>query len=124
MNSPFWGKRNVIKGKNGDNYLAMNIVNFEIDFHVEDDGNRSTPTLYFERSTQNPNKSVIYGGRSATVGPQAKLEHYQRALAYADIKLAVLSLTGRIRSAILILKDVIIKNKNTAKEKYLNIFFF
>ena len=83
-----------LKGKNGDNYLAMNIVNFEIDFHVEDDGNRSTPTLYFERSKKNPNRSVIYGGKSATVGPQAKLEHYQRALAYADIKLTVLSDTG------------------------------
>ena len=92
--SPIWGKGNVIKGKSGDNYLAMNIVNFEIDFHVEDDGNRSTPTLYFERSKKNPKRSVIYGGKFATVGPQAKLEHYQRALAYADIKLTVLSDTG------------------------------
>ena len=92
--SPIWGKGNLIKGKNGDNYLAMNIVNFEIDFYVEDDGNASTPTLYFERSQKNPMRSVIYGGRNATIGPQAKLEHYQRALAYADIKLTVLSDEG------------------------------
>ena len=37
---------------------------------------------------------MIYGGKSATIGPQAKLEHYQRALAYADIKLTVLSDKG------------------------------
>ena len=92
--SPTWGKGNFIIGRNGDNYLAMNIVKFEIDFHVEDDGNSATPTLYFEKSKRNPRKSVIYGGRNATIGPQAKLEHYQRALAYADIKLTVLSDEG------------------------------
>ena len=92
--SSIWGQGNLIKGKNGGNYLAMNIVNFEIDFHVEDDGDRTTPTLYFERSKKNPRRSVIYGGKSATIGPQAKLEHYQRALAYADIKLTVLSDEG------------------------------
>jgi hypothetical protein len=43
---------------------------------------------------KNPRRSVIYGGREATIGPQAKLEHYQRALAYADIKLTVLSDEG------------------------------
>lgn len=37
---------------------------------------------------------MIYGGKAATIGPQAKLEHYQRALAYADIKLSVLSDEG------------------------------
>jgi hypothetical protein len=37
---------------------------------------------------------VIYGGRYATIGPQAKLEHYQKSLAYADIKLTVLSDEG------------------------------
>lgn len=92
--SLIWGQGNIIKGRKGDNYLAMNIVNFEIDFHVEDDGNRSTPTLYFERNIKNPKRSVIYGGKYATIGPQAKLEHYQRALAYADIKLTVLSDEG------------------------------
>ena len=89
-----WGKGNFIIGRNGDNYLAMNIVKIEIDFHVEDDGKSATPTLYFEKSSRNPRKSVIYGGRNATIGPQAKLEHYQRALAYADIKLTVLSDEG------------------------------
>ena len=89
-----WGQNNFIKGKNGGNYLAMNIVNFEIDFYVEDDGDPSTPTLYFERSKKNPNSSVIYGGKSATIGPQAKLNHYQRPLAYADIKLTLISDEG------------------------------
>lgn len=92
--SQTWGKGNLIKGKKGNNYLAMNIVNFEIDFYVEDDGDRATPTLYFDRSKKNPKRSVIYGGRQATIGPQAKLEHYQKALAYADIKLTVLSDEG------------------------------
>ena len=48
------GCRELRKGENGNNYLAMNIVNFEIDFYVEDDGNPATPTLYFEqvRKTQ------------------------------------------------------------------------
>ena len=92
--SQTWGDGNFIKGKNGGNYLATNIVNFEIDFYLEDDGNPSTPTLYFERSKKNPRKSVIYGGRYATIGPQAKLEHYQKSLAYADIKLTVLSDEG------------------------------
>ena len=92
--SPVWGVGNFIKGENGNNYLAMNIVNFEIDFHVEDDGDPATPTLYFEQSKKNPRKSVIYGGRHATIGPQASLEHYQRSLAYADIKLTVLSDEG------------------------------
>lgn len=89
-----WGRKNSIKGANGENYLVSNIVDFKIDFYVEDDGNRATPTLYFQRSTKNPNKSVIYGGESATVGPQASVAHYQNSLAYADIKLTVLSDEG------------------------------
>lgn len=92
--SPNWGEGNLVKGMNGDNYLASNIVGFEIDFYLEDDGNRSTPRLYFNQHKKNPRRSVIYGGREATIGPQAKLEHYQRALAYADIKLTVLSDEG------------------------------
>ena len=92
--SSTWGKGNYIKGKNGDNFLAMNIANFEIDFYVEDDGDRLTPTLYFERTPKNTKRSVIYGGKSATIGPQAKLEHYQRPLAYAEIKLTILSDKG------------------------------
>lgn len=92
--SRIWGQGNTIKGNYGDNYLASNIVGFEIDFYVEDDGIRSTPTLYFNGHKKNPNRSVIYGGKAATIGPQAKLEHYQRPLAYADIKLTVLSDEG------------------------------
>ena len=93
-NSDYWGSKNLIKGKKGGNYLAMNIVNFEIDFYLEDDGIMSTPTLYYEISPKNLRKSVIYGGNNATIGPQADLEHYQRSLAYADIKLTVLSDKG------------------------------
>ena len=88
--SRIWGLGNTIKGKNGGNFLAKNIVNFDIEFHVEDDGNSSTPTLYFERSKKIQIISDLWW-KFATVGPQAKLEHYQRALAYADIKLTVLS---------------------------------
>ena len=94
IKSKNWGTGNSIMGRNGGNYLAMNIVNFEIDFYVEDDGNSITPTLYFERSITYPVRSVIYGGKFATIGPQANVEHYQRSLAYADIKLTVLSDEG------------------------------
>lgn len=90
----FWGPKNSIKGINGENYLVSNVVDFSIDFYVEDDGKRETPTLYYERSVKNPNRSVIYGGQSATVGPQARVTHYQTPLAYADIKLTVLSDEG------------------------------
>ena len=87
-----WGK-NSIKGENGENYLVSNIVDFRIDFYVEDDGNQATPTLYYRRSLRNPNRSVIYGGKMATVGPTS-VTHYQNALSYAEIKLTVLSDEG------------------------------
>ena len=89
-----WGQKNFIKGVNGENYLVSNIVDFRIDFYVEDDGNKATPTLYYQRSLRNPNRSVIYGGEMATVGPQAPVTHYQNALSYAEIKLTVLSDEG------------------------------
>lgn len=92
--SQTWGTGNSIKGDNGENYLVSNIVDFAIEFYVEDDGERNTPTLYYERSVKNPRRSVIYGGEDATIGPQASFEHYQKPLAYADIKLTVLSDEG------------------------------
>lgn len=92
--STTWGTGNSIKGDNGENYLVSNIVDFSIEFYVDDDGKRNTPTLYYERSIRNPRRSVIYGGEDATIGPQAENEHYQKPLAYADIKLTVLSDEG------------------------------
>ncbi|MAH39807.1 MAG: hypothetical protein CML08_00165 [Puniceicoccaceae bacterium] len=92
--SQSWGTAHSIKGDKGENYLVSNIVDFAIEFHVEDDGERNTPTLYYERSIKNPRRSVIYGGDEATIGPQANYEHYQKPLAFADIKLTVLSDEG------------------------------
>jgi len=89
-----WGKGNLIKGQNGSNYLVSNIVDFAIDFYVEDDGRKDTPTQYFEKSVKNPNRSVIYGGENATIGPLSRVEHYQKPLSYADVKLTVLSDEG------------------------------
>ena len=92
--STHWGDGNFIKGQNGSNYLVSNIVDFTIDFYVDDDGRKNTPTQYFEKSIKNPIRSVIYGGENATVGPQARIEHYKKPLSYADIKLTVLSDEG------------------------------
>ena len=92
--STSWGKDNPIKGVNGENYLASNIIDFSIKFYVEDDGNRNTTTEYFEKSPNNPRYSLIYGGKNATVGPQAKVAHYKKPLSHADIKLTILSDEG------------------------------
>ena len=70
---------NSIAGDNGENYLVSNIASFEIEFHVEDDGNAATSTL-----VQN---DTIYGGTDATVGPQASNAVQQQPLAYADVRL-------------------------------------
>lgn len=63
----------------GSNYLCANIVQFVIDFYVEGDPD---PVA---------NTSVIYGGNSATVGPNTALP---QPLAYADITLVVISDEG------------------------------
>lgn len=102
------GFRASIKGDGGSNYLVSNIVNFEIDFYVADDGKVTTETLVEESSiglsdstrfgSGLPGPSLNNGG--ATVGSQAyswedapnpQQLAYRQPLAYAEIKLSVIS---------------------------------
>jgi prepilin-type N-terminal cleavage/methylation domain-containing protein len=70
-----------------DDYLVSNIASFEIKFHVEDDGNPATTTLV-------PG-DTLFGGTSSTVGAGADVSaRFQKPLAYADIRLTVLSDEG------------------------------
>lgn len=87
-----------IVGIDGSNYLVQNVVNFEIDFHVYDDGNPFTETLVTDAG------GTIYGGQlgiTPTVGPQAhpgasslQLLAYRQPLAYAEIRLVIVSDKG------------------------------
>jgi prepilin-type N-terminal cleavage/methylation domain-containing protein len=79
-----WGT-NSIQGTEGANYLVSNIVNFEIDFHVQDD---ASPPV-----TEVPN-NTIYGGSDATVGPQAGNPDFRKPLSHAVIKLTIISDEG------------------------------
>lgn len=85
-----WGSNSIVgedsSGNLGTNYLVSNVVGFEIDFYVEED---VTPggTLV--------TGNTIYGGNDATVGPQSSLGGgFTKPLAYADIKLTVISDEG------------------------------
>ena len=85
------GVSESIVGSNGSNYLVRNVVNFEVDFHVQDDGESSTATLVTDAN------GTIYGGQSGvppTVGPQAQLLAYRQPLAYAEIRLTIISDVG------------------------------
>jgi prepilin-type N-terminal cleavage/methylation domain-containing protein len=83
-------------GVNGVNYLVSNIVEFEIEFHVQDDGDPDTVTLITDAA------GTIYGGQTPTVGPQAYPSAaptalqlaYRQPLAYAEVKLTVISDAG------------------------------
>ena len=83
-----WGTS--IVGDEGENYLVSNIARFEIEFHVVDDGDTSTPT-------EVPG-STIYGGTDATVGPQAPAAspEFQQPLSYAEVRLTVLTDEGAL----------------------------
>ena len=99
-----------ITGLQGSNYLVGNIVAFDIDFYVNDDNNIDTQTKV--EATSNvlsdstrfgcglPNPNLRTG---ATVGPQAyswsaspNLQQmaYRQPIAYAEIKLTVISDEG------------------------------
>ena len=82
------GVNESIVGIDGSNYLVRNVVNFEVDFHVQDDGDSNTATLVTNAD------GTIYGGQSPTVGPQAQLSAYQQPLAYAEIRLTIVSDDG------------------------------
>jgi type II secretory pathway pseudopilin PulG len=86
-NKPAWNSNSIV-GSNGSNYLVRNVVNFEVDFHVQDDGISSTETLVTDAD------GTIYGGQSSTVGPQAQPLAYRQPLAYAEIRLTIVSDVG------------------------------
>jgi len=83
-----WGSASFL-GENGANYLVSNVVQFEVDFHVVDDGNPNTDTLV--------TGDTIFGGTDATVGagaPEADMLYFQEPLSYALIKLTIISDEG------------------------------
>ena len=82
------GVSESIVGIDGSNYLVQNVVNFEVDFHVQDDDESSTETLVTDAD------GTIYGGQSSTVGPQAQTLAYRQPLAYAEIRLTIVSDVG------------------------------
>jgi hypothetical protein len=92
------GVSESIVGSKGSNYLVQNVVNFEVDFHVQDDDDSSTATLVTDAD------GTIYGGQSGvppTVGPQAhpganspQLLAYRQPLAHAEIRLIIVSDEG------------------------------
>jgi prepilin-type N-terminal cleavage/methylation domain-containing protein len=87
--STSWLTAGTLKGDDGDNYLVSNIVKFELDFYVADDGDSSTPTLV-------PG-NTIFGGTDATVGAgaaNAEADYYKYPLSYAVIKLTIVSDQG------------------------------
>ena len=92
------GVSESIVGINGSNFRVQNVVNFEVDFYVKDDGDSSTETLVTDAG------GTIYGGQIGvppTVGPQAypntsssQLLAYRQPLAYAEISLTIVSDDG------------------------------
>ena len=87
-NSRDWNGANFL-GYKGANYLVSNVVQFEVDFHVVDDGDPSTDTLV--------TGDTIFGGADATVGAgasDAAEAFFQKPLSYALIKLTIVSDEG------------------------------
>jgi prepilin-type N-terminal cleavage/methylation domain-containing protein len=97
----------------GKNYLARNVVEFSLDFFVHDDGQESTQTKV-EATSNNLSDNTIFGSGvpnpnlrngGATVGPQAyswestptkQQLAYRQPLAYAEIRLTVISDEGAL----------------------------
>ena len=70
----------------GNNYLVSNIVDFRVDFYVEEDGDSNTPRLV--------SGDVFFGGTDSTVGTSATNPaqvQFAKPLAYAEITLTVIS---------------------------------
>ena len=88
--TPLWGSNSIVGtnsgGNVGTNYLVSNVVGFEIDFYVEEDDTPGDTLVLGD---------TIYGGDDATVGPQSLLGGgFTKSLAYAEIKLTVISDEG------------------------------
>ena len=90
LNDPKWNVFSTIAL--GSNYLASNIVDFRVDFFVEDDGDTRTDTLVSSYGTDSDPLKTIYGGDNATVGPQSSVDDaLKKPLAYAEITLVIIS---------------------------------
>ena len=108
-NSNDWGSASLL-GDNGANYLVSNVVEFEVEFHVVDDGNPNTDTLV--------TGDTIFGGTDATVGAgalNAAEEFFQKPLSYALIKLTIISdegmdLVRNLDKIALSLNDVLVEH--------------
>jgi hypothetical protein len=108
-NSNDWGSASLL-GDNGANYLVSNVVKFEVEFHVVDDGNPNTDTLV--------TGDTIFGGTDATVGAgalNAAEEFFQKPLSYALIKLTIISdegmdLVRNLDKIALSLNDVLVEH--------------
>ena len=85
LDNPQWSDDSTID--EGRNYLASNIVDFRVDFYVEDDGITGTDT-----SVTAYTEKTVYGGDNATVGPQSSGDNaLKKQLAYAEITLVIIS---------------------------------
>ena len=85
LNNTQWSDDSTIDS--GRNFLVSNIIDFRVDFYVEDDGITSTETLVSAYSDK-----TVYGGENATVGPQSSsTDALKEQLAYAQITLTVIS---------------------------------
>ena len=82
FNNAEWNELSTV-GAQGGNYLVSNVVDFRIDFHVEDDGDVATDTLV--------TGDVLFGGTGQTVGGGAPQPKFAKPLAYADLTLIVIS---------------------------------
>ena len=90
LDNPQWSDDSTID--EGRNYLASNIVDFRVDFYVEDDGITDTDTLVASYGTDSEPFKTIYGGDNATVGPQSSGDDaLKKQLAYAEITLVIIS---------------------------------
>ena len=86
FNNTLWSDDSTI-GEKGRNFLASNIVDFRVDFYVEDDGITGTDTLVSAYT-----EKTVYGGDNATVGPQSSGDNaLKKQLAYAEITLVIIS---------------------------------
>jgi len=96
-----WGENETIGtaeggGLDASNYLAGNVVHFEIDFYTEGEYDADEDGVV-DPINQLVNGDIFYGGDDATIGPQvtaAPDPAVKRPLAFADVTLVVLSSEG------------------------------
>jgi hypothetical protein len=89
---------------------VSNVVKFEVEFHVVDDGDPNTDTLV--------TGDTIFGGTDATVGagaPEAAEVFFQKSLSYALIKLTIISdegmdLVRNLDKVALSFKDILVEH--------------